>query len=161
MSKELDDRIISLLSYEHLPIKVQKISKPLYDLAQKINEILPECDNKTYGLRRLLQAKTFFLEVFNEPNIPELWAIDNDELDIELQEQIKNAKCKICLDDMLPQYGKAPHIPIIGGAILNTKDFPDNFEPELLEGQTLEDVITGIYYCTNPECKNHRNNYKE
>jgi len=43
--------------YEHLPEHLQEVSKPIGDLAKKMNETLPNGAEKTVGLRKLLEAK--------------------------------------------------------------------------------------------------------
>ena len=43
--------------YEHLPEKLQDVSKPIGDIARQMNEILPNCPEKSAGLRKLLEAK--------------------------------------------------------------------------------------------------------
>jgi len=49
--------IIKFFSYEHLPLKLQTVSKPLGDLARKMDEELPDGAEKSAGLRKLLEAK--------------------------------------------------------------------------------------------------------
>lgn len=43
--------------YEHLPDHLQKISKPIGDLAREMDNTLPCNDEKEAGLRKLLEAK--------------------------------------------------------------------------------------------------------
>ena len=43
--------------YEHLPEKLQAVSKPIGDVARKMNEELPDGAEKSAGLRKLLEAK--------------------------------------------------------------------------------------------------------
>ena len=43
--------------YEHLPEKLQAVSKPIGDVARKMNEELPNGAEKSAGLRKLLEAK--------------------------------------------------------------------------------------------------------
>lgn len=43
--------------YEHLPEKLQKVSKPIGDVARQMNDTLPDSAEKTVGLRKLLEAK--------------------------------------------------------------------------------------------------------
>jgi hypothetical protein len=49
--------IMKYFSYEHLPEKLQKISKLFGDLAKEMDESLPDCAEKSAGLRKLLEAK--------------------------------------------------------------------------------------------------------
>ena len=43
--------------YEHLPSHLQEVSKPIGELARKMNETLPDGAEKSAGLRKLLEAK--------------------------------------------------------------------------------------------------------
>lgn len=45
----------------HLPSRLQEVSKPLGDLAKLMNETLPDCAEKSAGLRKLLEAKDCFV----------------------------------------------------------------------------------------------------
>ena len=49
--------IMKYFAYKHLPEKLQKVSKPIGQLAQKIDDELPACAEKSAGLRKLLEAK--------------------------------------------------------------------------------------------------------
>lgn len=44
-------------NYEHLPDHLQKVSKPIGDLARQMNDELPDGAEKSAGLRKLLEAK--------------------------------------------------------------------------------------------------------
>lgn len=52
---------IKFFSYEHLPEKLQEISKPLGDLAKLMEETLPDGPEKSAGMRKLLEAKDCFV----------------------------------------------------------------------------------------------------
>jgi hypothetical protein len=52
---------IKYFSYEHLPPKLQEISKPLGELAKLMEEILPDGAEKSAGMRKLLEAKDCFV----------------------------------------------------------------------------------------------------
>jgi hypothetical protein len=43
--------------YEHLPANLQTVSKPIGELARNMNRDLPNCAEKSAGLRKLLEAK--------------------------------------------------------------------------------------------------------
>jgi hypothetical protein len=69
------------------------------------------------------------------------------------------SKCKVCYDGYFyPDYGVAPHKhdftktgSFIGSTELLPKDqYPDNYDDV--------DKGWGIYYCTNPNCKNNIKN---
>lgn len=49
--------IMRFFEYSHLPDKLQAISKEFQDLAQFINNELPESAESTVALRKLLEAK--------------------------------------------------------------------------------------------------------
>ncbi len=52
---------IKYFSYEHLPEKLQEVSKPLGELAKLMEEILPDGPEKSAGMRKLLEAKDCFV----------------------------------------------------------------------------------------------------
>lgn len=49
--------IIKYFAYAHLPAHLQEVSKPIGDLAQLMDESLPDGPEKSAGLRKLLEAK--------------------------------------------------------------------------------------------------------
>lgn len=51
------NQIARYFDYEHLPERLQAISKPVHDLAQEMIEALPDGAELTAGLRKLLEAK--------------------------------------------------------------------------------------------------------
>lgn len=53
--------ILKHFSYTHLPAHLQLVSKPLGDLASQMDHDLPDCDEKSAGLRKLLEAKDCFV----------------------------------------------------------------------------------------------------
>ncbi|MGL5330314.1 MAG: hypothetical protein ACRDD7_13680 [Peptostreptococcaceae bacterium] len=44
-------------AYAHLPEHLQEVSKPIGELAAKMQDMLPDGDEKQQGLRKLLEAK--------------------------------------------------------------------------------------------------------
>lgn len=48
-------------AYEHLPENLQSISKPVGDLAKMMELMLPDGDEKSTGMRKLLEAKDCFV----------------------------------------------------------------------------------------------------
>lgn len=52
---------IKFFSYEHLPAKLQEVSKPIGELAQLMEETLPDGAEKSAGMRKLLEAKDCFV----------------------------------------------------------------------------------------------------
>lgn len=53
--------LIRFFKYEHLPERLQATSKPCGDLARQMDAALPDCAEKTAGLRKLLEAKDCFV----------------------------------------------------------------------------------------------------
>lgn len=49
--------IMRFFDYEHLPPKLQAVSKPIGDLARQMDDALPDSAEKSVGLRKLLEAK--------------------------------------------------------------------------------------------------------
>ena len=53
--------IMRYFEYAHLPEKLQAISKPFAELAEKMDASLPDGAEKSAGLRKLLEAKDCFV----------------------------------------------------------------------------------------------------
>lgn len=49
--------LLQFFTYEHLPEHLQAISKPFGELAQLLEEMLPNNPEKTTAFRKLLEAK--------------------------------------------------------------------------------------------------------
>lgn len=64
----MSSQILKYFSYSHLPEKLQAISKPIADLAQKIDQEYPDCEEKSAGLQKLLEAKDCFVRSVLEKN---------------------------------------------------------------------------------------------
>jgi len=52
---------IKYFKYDHLPEKLQEVSKPVGDLAALMEETLPDGPEKSAGMRKLLEAKDCFV----------------------------------------------------------------------------------------------------
>lgn len=52
---------IKYFEYEHLPERLQEISKPMAELAKWMEEKLPDSAEKSAGMRKLLEAKDCFV----------------------------------------------------------------------------------------------------
>ena len=52
---------IKYFEYGHLPEQLQKVSKPISDLAHLMEDTLPEGPEKSAGMRKLLEAKDCFV----------------------------------------------------------------------------------------------------
>lgn len=53
--------IIRYFSYQHLPERLQTISKVIAEVAITFDELLPDGAEKSAGLRKLLEAKDCFV----------------------------------------------------------------------------------------------------
>lgn len=53
--------IMKFFAYEHLPPKLQAVSKPIGELAKQMDETLLGSAEKQAGLRKLLEAKDCFV----------------------------------------------------------------------------------------------------
>lgn len=51
------DRMLQFFVWEHLPERLQEVSKPFQDLALAIVKTLPANPERTVALRKLLEAK--------------------------------------------------------------------------------------------------------
>lgn len=64
---------IKYFAFAHLPPKLQSVSKPLGELADKLETLLPDGPEKSAGMRKLLEAKDCFvrrqLDVMRELSI--------------------------------------------------------------------------------------------
>ena len=49
--------ITKYFKFEHLPPKLQEVSKPICELAMEMDAMLPNGAEKSAGLRKLLEAK--------------------------------------------------------------------------------------------------------
>lgn len=52
---------IQYFTYKHLPEHLQEVSKPLAELAQLMEDTLPDGPEKSAGMRKLLEAKDCFV----------------------------------------------------------------------------------------------------
>lgn len=53
--------ILKYFDYDHLPVHLQEISRPIGDLAKMLDASLPDGPEKSAGLRKLLEAKDAFV----------------------------------------------------------------------------------------------------
>lgn len=53
--------VLKYFAYSHLPEKLQGVSKPMGELASQMQASLPECPEKSAGMRKLLEAKDCFV----------------------------------------------------------------------------------------------------
>ncbi len=57
MSAAKPAHILRFFAYDHLPKMLQGVSATFYALADEMDNTLPECAEKSAGLRKLLEAK--------------------------------------------------------------------------------------------------------
>ena len=50
--------------YAHLPERLQKVSKPVFELHELMSELLPDNAEKSAGMRKLLEAKDCFVRAY-------------------------------------------------------------------------------------------------
>lgn len=55
---------IQYFEYQHLPEKLQGVSKMVYDLAHNMEVLLPDGPEKSAGMRKLLEAKDCFVRSY-------------------------------------------------------------------------------------------------
>jgi hypothetical protein len=53
----MPDYLLQFFQYEHLPERLQAVSKPFCDLAKSLVETLPSNPERTVALRKLLESK--------------------------------------------------------------------------------------------------------
>ena len=53
--------MIKYFAYTHLPARLQAVSKPIGELAEKVEAELPDGPEKIAGMRKLLEAKDCFV----------------------------------------------------------------------------------------------------
>lgn len=53
----MQNAIMKYFEYAHLPENLQEVSRPIGELAKRMEEELPDCAEKSAGLRKLLEAK--------------------------------------------------------------------------------------------------------
>lgn len=61
ITDKISNPIIKFFAYNHLPEHLQKISKPVGELAEEMEQVLPNSAEKSAGLRKLLEAKDCFV----------------------------------------------------------------------------------------------------
>lgn len=52
---------IKYFAFSHLPAHLQEVSKPIGELAEKLEAELPDGPEKSAGMRKLLEAKDCFV----------------------------------------------------------------------------------------------------
>lgn len=53
--------MLKYFAYKHLPEHLQEVSKPIGQLAEKMDRELPDGREKSAGMRKLLEAKDCFV----------------------------------------------------------------------------------------------------
>lgn len=52
---------IKYFAFAHLPERLQLVSKPIGELAERMEYNLPDSPEKSAGMRKLLEAKDYFV----------------------------------------------------------------------------------------------------
>lgn len=68
--------IMKHFAYAHLPPHLQEVSRPIGDLAEKMDAELPDGAEKSAGLRKLLEAKDCLVRAKLEPAPQVVQSID-------------------------------------------------------------------------------------
>jgi hypothetical protein len=56
-----DNPIMKFFEYEHLPAHLRDVSAEICEVARRMDAALPDCAEKSAGLRKLLEARNFFV----------------------------------------------------------------------------------------------------
>lgn len=62
------EHLLRYFAYDHLPERLQAVSKPCGDLAQEMVAALPDGPELSTGLRKLLEAKDCFVRAVLDTN---------------------------------------------------------------------------------------------
>lgn len=54
-------KILRHFAFKHLPPHLRQVSEPVGELAKLMDQNLPDCPEKSAGLRKLLEAKDCFV----------------------------------------------------------------------------------------------------
>lgn len=57
----METNTFKYFQYKHLPEHLQKVSKPFAELARLMEDEMPQCAEKSAGMRKLLEAKDCFV----------------------------------------------------------------------------------------------------
>lgn len=57
----MTNTILQHFRYSHLPVHLQDVSQPFHAIAASMDAVLPDCAEKSAGLRKLLEAKDCFV----------------------------------------------------------------------------------------------------
>lgn len=52
---------IKYFTYDHLPLELQRIAKPICELALELEHMIGDSPEKSAGMRKLLEAKDCFV----------------------------------------------------------------------------------------------------
>lgn len=61
MSAKQPSPILKFFTYKHLPEAQQNLSRSFAEMANTLDDQLPDCAEKSAGLRKLLEAKDCFV----------------------------------------------------------------------------------------------------
>lgn len=72
--------LLKFFNCRHLPGFLQDVSAPLEFVARKMNDTLPDCEEKQAGMRKLLEAKDCFVRARTTYPAPRL---SSDQVRVE------------------------------------------------------------------------------
>lgn len=80
-------QLLQFFGWQHLPEHLQEVSKPFGELAEKIDDTLPNNPEKTTALRKLLEAKDCAVRstIWKEPVKEDVPANDTAATDSQAQ----------------------------------------------------------------------------
>ncbi len=55
------NEIMNFFEYTHLPPRIKEVSKSIAEVANLMNDAIPQSEEKSVGLRKLLEAKDCFV----------------------------------------------------------------------------------------------------
>jgi len=98
-------------SFDHLPAHLQIVSKPLGQLAELLEQLLPAGPEKSAGMRKLLEAKDCFVRAALDLQPAELLArapiTDSDRLDLVLRAGLDTRVEKLLVNSLVDSIGDA------------------------------------------------------
>lgn len=99
-------QILDFFRYEHLPEKLQAVSKPFGDLASHIAQTVPDCTERDFALRKLLEAKDCAVRAnLCQPRtdtMPQVPCLIGGKL--EWRDMVENAQPKLNPDEVLVRF---------------------------------------------------------
>lgn len=96
----MQSNIIKYFAFAHLPAHLQGVSKPVGQLAEQLDQLLPDGPEKSAGMRKLLEAKDCFVRA---------------ALDVPKPVALNTEASQTFTFDQFVQYGRDNGGNIVGG----------------------------------------------